>query len=49
MGLELIRGRTNVEDVPSNGRSKNATTPEIIEKVHDIIGGDLCLIEQEIP
>ena len=34
---EFKRGRTSLEDDPREGRPKSATTPEIIEKVHDIL------------
>jgi hypothetical protein len=36
MGCRVKRGRTNLEDDSREGRPKNATTPEIIEQVHDI-------------
>jgi transposase len=32
---EFKRGRTSLEVVPSEGRPKSATTPEVIEQVHD--------------
>jgi transposase len=34
-GAEFKRGRTSLEGDPREGRSKSATTPEIIEQVHD--------------
>ena len=34
-GAEFKRGRTSLEVDPREGRSKSATTPEIIEQVHD--------------
>jgi hypothetical protein len=34
---EFKRGRTNVEDDPREGCPKSATTPEIIEQVHDMV------------
>jgi len=34
---EFKRGRTRPEDDPRAGRPKSATTPEIIEQVHDMI------------
>ena len=40
---ELKRGRTSLEDDPREGRSKSATTPEIIEQVHDLLLDDLRL------
>jgi transposase len=33
---EFRRGLTSLEDDPREGRPKSATTPEIIEQVHDI-------------
>ena len=32
---ESKRGHTGLEDDPREGRPKNATTPDIIEQVHD--------------
>ena len=37
---ELKRGRTSLEDDPREGRPKSATTPEIIEQVHDMMSDD---------
>jgi len=34
---EFKRGRTSLEDDPREGRPKSATTPEIIEQVHDML------------
>jgi len=34
---EFKRGRTSLEDDPREGRTKSATTPEIIEQVHDMV------------
>ena len=34
---EFKRGRTSLEDDPREGRPKSATTPEIIEQVHDMV------------
>ena len=34
---EFKRGRTGLEDDPRKGRPKSATTPEIIEQVHDMV------------
>jgi transposase len=34
---EFKCGRTNLEDDPREGRPKCATTPEIIEQVHDMV------------
>ena len=40
---EFKRGSTSLEDDPREGRSKSATTPEIIEQVHDLLLDDLRL------
>src|SRR5215475_12275620 len=37
---EFKHGCTSVEDDPREGSPKSATTPEIIEQVHDMILGD---------
>jgi len=37
---EFKRGRTSLEVDPREGRPKSATTPEIIEQVHDMILDD---------
>jgi len=37
---EFKRGHTNLEDDPREGRPKSATTPEIIEQVHDMVLDD---------
>jgi histone-lysine N-methyltransferase SETMAR len=37
---EFKRGRTSLEDDPREGRPKSATTPEIIEQVHDMVLND---------
>jgi transposase len=37
---ELKLGRTRLEDDPRGGRPKSATTPEIIEPVHDMVLDD---------
>jgi len=37
---EFKRGRTSFEDDPREGRAKSATTPEIIEQVHDMVLDD---------
>jgi transposase len=37
---EFKRDRTSLEDDPREGRPKNATTPEIIEQVHDMLLDD---------
>jgi transposase len=45
---EFKRGRTSLEDDPREGRPKNATTPEIIEQVHDMILNDRRMKVHEI-
>ena len=37
---EFKRGRTSLEDDPREGCPKSATTPEIIEQVHDMVLDD---------
>jgi hypothetical protein len=37
---EFKHGRTSLEDDPREGRPKSATTPEIIEQVHDVVLDD---------
>ncbi|XP_014487254.1 PREDICTED: uncharacterized protein LOC106751024, partial [Dinoponera quadriceps] len=37
---EFKRGRTSLKDDPCEGRPKTATTPETIEKVHNIVLDD---------
>jgi len=37
---EFKRGRTGLEDDPREGRPKSATTPEIIDQVHDMVLDD---------
>jgi len=37
---KIKRGRTSLEDDPREGRPKSATTPEIIEEVHDMVLDD---------
>jgi len=34
---EFKRGRTSLEDDPREGRPKSATTPEVIDQVHDMV------------
>jgi histone-lysine N-methyltransferase SETMAR len=45
---EFKRGRTSLEDDPREGRPKSATTPEIIEQVHDMLLGDRRIKVREI-
>jgi hypothetical protein len=42
-------GRTILEDDPCEGRPKSATTPEIIEQVHDIVLDVQQMEVHEIP
>jgi hypothetical protein len=37
---EFKLGRTSLKDDPCEGHPKNATTPEIIEQVHDVVLDD---------
>jgi hypothetical protein len=45
---EFKRGYTNLEDDPYEGHPKSATTPEIIEQVHDMVLDDWRLKVCEI-
>jgi len=45
---EFKRGRTSLEDDPREGRPKSATTPEIIEQVHDMVLDDRPMKVSEI-
>jgi histone-lysine N-methyltransferase SETMAR len=45
---EFKRGRTSLEDDPREGRPKSATTPEIIEQLHDMILDDRRIKVREI-
>lgn len=45
---EFKRGRTSVEDDPRSGRPKTVTTPDIVDKVHDIVLKDRRLKLSEI-
>jgi len=45
---EFKRGRTSLEDDPCEGHPKSATTPEIIEQVHDMLLGDGRMKVREI-
>jgi len=42
------RGRTSLEDDPREGRPKSATTPEIIEQMHDMVLDDRRMKVREI-
>jgi transposase len=45
---EFKRGRNSLEGDPREGRPKSATTPEIIEQVHDTILDDLRMKLREM-
>jgi histone-lysine N-methyltransferase SETMAR len=45
---EFKRGRTSLEDDPREGRPKSATTPEIIEQMHDMVLDDWWIKVREI-
>jgi len=45
---EFKRGRTSLEVDPHEGYPKNATTPEIIEQVHDMVLDDRRMKVREI-
>jgi transposase len=45
---QFKRGRTSLEDDPHEGRSKSATTSEIIEQVHDMVLDDRRMKVREI-
>ena len=45
---EFKRGRTGLEGDPREGRPKSATTPEIIEQVHDMVLDDRRMKVREI-
>jgi transposase len=45
---EFKRGSTSLEDDPHEGRPKSATTPEIIEQVHDMVLDDRRMKVREI-
>jgi len=45
---EFKRGRTSLQDDPREGRPKSATTPEIVEQVHDMLLDDRRMKVREI-
>ena len=45
---DFKRGRTSLEDDSREGRPKSATTPEIIEQVHDMLLDDRWMKAREI-
>jgi histone-lysine N-methyltransferase SETMAR len=45
---EFKRGHTSLEDDPREGRPESATTPEIIEQVHDMVLDDWRMKLREI-
>jgi transposase len=45
---EFKHDRTSLEDDPREGRPKSATTPEIIEQVHDMVLDDRWMKVREI-
>jgi histone-lysine N-methyltransferase SETMAR len=45
---EFKRGRTSLEVDPREGRPKSATTPEIIDQVHDMVLVDRRMKVREI-
>jgi transposase len=47
-GAEFKRGRTSLEDDLREGRPKSATTPEIIEQVHDMVLDDRRMKMREV-
>ena len=45
---EFRYGRTSTETIPSPGRSNEITTPEMINKIHDIVLNELNVEVREI-
>ena len=43
---QFKHGRTSLEDDPREGLTKSATTPEIIEQVHDMVSAFANFIQQ---
>jgi hypothetical protein len=48
MAAGFKRGRTDLEDDPREGHPKSATTPEIIEQLHDMVLDDRRMKVREI-
>jgi hypothetical protein len=48
MAAGFKRGRTSLEGDPREGRPTSATTPEIIEQVHDMVLDDRRMKVREI-
>jgi histone-lysine N-methyltransferase SETMAR len=48
LAAEFKRGHTSLEDDPREGRPKSATTPEIIEQVHNMVLGERRMKVREI-
>lgn len=46
--LNFRRGHTMIEDGPRSGRPKSATTPQIIQEIHDIVLDDRRIKVREI-
>ena len=46
--IRVKRGRTSLEDDPREGRSKSATTPEIVEHLHGMVLDDRRMKVREI-
>ncbi|KZC10691.1 Histone-lysine N-methyltransferase SETMAR [Dufourea novaeangliae] len=45
---EFKRGRSHTIDAPCSGRPKTATTPEIVDKIHDMVLADRRIKVREI-
>ena len=46
--IEFRYGRTRTETIPSPGRQNEITTPEMINKIHDIVLNDPKVKVREI-